>query len=294
MFGVAHSQEDPVVFTDEEIIATGEVPPFPNQSGNYEPPDLIVVAGVPQRPPPHEIDCPGEFVVYASAAAVVDNCNGLGGPNDGNSRLVQLAIARATGVAARIDCKEGCTPRIEVIWRGWSCGPFDDRLFATAAAEVKVVCGGDVAQYESYRLAEDDQAGLQPLFTDQQILAAGRKPKFQNEEGTFEDPDLIISFGKPVTPPPEKIDCPYDFVIYAAATLHPENCQGFGGPNDGNNDAVRLARQRALDVADTIDCDEGCTRQIIEIWRGWDCKPIAGLNFASAAVELKIICQAEF
>lgn len=130
----------PVAFPDTLLIAAALKPPFPNDQGTYEDPDLVLAGGVAQGPIPNVVKCPGEYVIYSSWAKVVQNCNGFGGPNDGNNAVVRRALRNANAVAARIDCESDCQKVVGEIWRGWSCGGNPNPIVAIGAVEVKIAC----------------------------------------------------------------------------------------------------------------------------------------------------------
>ena len=128
-------------------------------------------------------------------------------------------------------------------------------------------------------------------FDENEIILAGEKPPFQNDQGTYEIPDLVISGGRPRGPVPQSLRCPSTYVIYSSALEFVGNCQGFGGPNDGNNRVVLKARQTALNVANGIACRGDCERQVDDIWQGWSCGADVPNRFSAfAAVEIKVSC----
>ncbi|MGE0227540.1 MAG: hypothetical protein AB7I38_02985 [Dehalococcoidia bacterium] len=112
-------------------------PPFPDRQGTYEEYDIVVPAGrVPELPP--NAPCPGALVIYASWAELVSSGDGYEGPGAGLNPVAATASAIAHATAARVPCPDGCTRRVEEIWRGWAC---DNRpLTAYAAVEVKLTC----------------------------------------------------------------------------------------------------------------------------------------------------------
>jgi hypothetical protein len=127
-------------------------------------------------------------------------------------------------------------------------------------------------------------------FDDATLIAAGLKPAFQNDEGEYQNPNLVLAGGRPTRPIPQSLPCPSTYVIYSSWAENVGNCQGFGGPNDGNNRVVAVARQNAQAVADGIECDDECNKQVREIWKGWDCFIDVIGTIARAAVEIEISC----
>ena len=134
------NREQEIKFDESEIIFAREKPPFPNDQGTYEFPDLYIAGGKPKGPIPQSLRCPSTYVIYSSAAEFVGNCQGLGGPNDGNNRVVRRALQSANRVASGISCQGDCEPIVDDIWRGWNCSPDGNRFFAIAAVEVKISC----------------------------------------------------------------------------------------------------------------------------------------------------------
>ena len=135
------SNRDQVVrFDESEIILAGEKPPLQNDQGNFEFPDLIISGGRPKGPVPRSLRCPSTYVIYSSALEFVGTCQGFGGPNDGNNRIVIKALQTARKVASGIACQGDCKPQVDDIWRGWSCNQIGNRFSAVAAVEVKISC----------------------------------------------------------------------------------------------------------------------------------------------------------
>ena len=85
-------------------------------------------------------------------------------------------------------------------------------------------------------------------FTDRQLLIAGIKPPFANNQGTYEDPGLVIAGGR-VPQLPQNVGCPGSLVIYSSWAEVVPNCNGFAGPGAGNNAVVARALQNANAVA---------------------------------------------
>jgi hypothetical protein len=130
------------------------------------------------------------------------------------------------------------------------------------------------------------------VFTDVQLLKVGRKPPFDDEQGTYEEPGVIVAGGQvPVLP--ANVPCPGSLVIYSSWAQVVPNCNGFAGPGAGNNAVVARALQNANAVAAQIPCADDCKKHTFEIWRGWHC---GGIGIpqqlrATAAVEVKIECR---
>lgn len=126
-------------------------------------------------------------------------------------------------------------------------------------------------------------------FTDAQIIAAAAKPPFPDQQGTYEDPGLILPGGKVPANLPQTVACPGSLVIYSSWAMIVPNCAGFAGPGAGNNAVVQTALQNANAVAAQIPCADDCKKNVVEIWRGWGCgnNPLT----ATGAVELKILCD---
>jgi len=128
------------------------------------------------------------------------------------------------------------------------------------------------------------------VFTDEALIRQRGKPPFQNDDGNYAEPDIVIAGGVVPDGVPEQIDCGKQIVIYSSRGAFVAACAGFGGPNDGNNALIQSARANARAVAKQIDCEKGCEKQILEIWRGWSCGPDGQRFFATAAVELLVRC----
>jgi hypothetical protein len=129
-------------------------------------------------------------------------------------------------------------------------------------------------------------------FTDLQLLKAGVKPAFKDQQGNYEDPGLVIAGGRvPILPP--NVPCPGSLVIYSSWAKVVANCNGFGGPGAANNAVVNTALQNANAVAAQIPCADGCSKHVFEIWRGWDCGGNPQPIVAMGAVEVKIECRVE-
>ena len=124
-----------VRFTDAQLIAAGVAPPFPDEEGTYEDPDVVSPGGRPPANPPRELDCPGSLVIYASEAEWVPGCP-VGRDNPAN----QAAYANAKALAEAIKCRDGCRKAWAEIWRGWHCGPEQGRFLVIGAVEIKVAC----------------------------------------------------------------------------------------------------------------------------------------------------------
>ena len=118
---------------------------------------------------------------------------------------------------------------------------------------------------------------------------------FPDQEGDYEKPNLIISGGYVLGDIPDIIDCPSVFVVYSSWAEHVDSCQGYRGPNAGNNSIVQQARQNAEAAVSVIKCAEPCKKKVAEIWRGWDCSFDRRIkrNTALAGVEFKIYCEIE-
>jgi hypothetical protein len=128
------------------------------------------------------------------------------------------------------------------------------------------------------------------LFTDLQLVEAGVKPPFPDEQGTYEDPGVVVAGGVvPILPP--NVPCPGSLVIYSSWAIVVPNCNGFGGPGAGNNAVVNTALQNANAVAAQIPCADNCPKRVFEIWRGWRCGGNPQPIVAMAAVEVKIECR---
>jgi hypothetical protein len=128
-----------VRFSDAAVIKAGWKPPFPHSDGEYAEPDIVIPGG--DEPPgiERELPCPGSVVIYSSWADWVPNCNGLGA-GGGNNAVVAKALANAQKAAAKIKCAEGCTKRVNEIWRGWDCGPEGKKFLLIGAVELAVIC----------------------------------------------------------------------------------------------------------------------------------------------------------
>jgi hypothetical protein len=132
------------------------------------------------------------------------------------------------------------------------------------------------------------------IFTDIQIIAAARLKNpigFPDEQGVYQNPDVVISGGTPTKPLPPNVACVGSLVIYSSWAAIVANCAGFGGPAAGNNGMVATALKNANAAAAKIPCAGDCKKSVTEIWRGWDCgnNPLTAVG----AVELKISCDLE-
>jgi hypothetical protein len=126
-------------------------------------------------------------------------------------------------------------------------------------------------------------------FGEGALLREALKPPFDNDEGNYADPDVVIAGGRVPNNVPRSIPCGKQLVIYSSwADFVAPNCKGFGGPNDGNNAVAQVA------LANRIKCDGDCIKRVFEIWRGWSCGPEQKKFLAIAAVEVMILCRDEF
>jgi hypothetical protein len=130
------------------------------------------------------------------------------------------------------------------------------------------------------------------VLTDVQIIAAARLKNplgFPDEQGKYENPDVVISGGTPTAPLPQNVSCVGSLVIYSSWAAFVANCAGFAGPGAGNNAVVAAALNNANAAAAKIPCAGECQKTVTEIWRGWSCgnNPLT----ATGAVELKISCD---
>ena len=107
--------------------------PFPNWEGEYEPPDIVIVAG--EEPPDLErvLDCPKKVVIYAFAAVFAPNCAV-------QNLAIPIARGRAWGASTKVTCRDDCTRRANETWSGWKCVPTGAGFLASAAVEVTVSC----------------------------------------------------------------------------------------------------------------------------------------------------------
>jgi hypothetical protein len=121
----------------------------------------------------------------------------------------------------------------------------------------------------------------------------GQEPPFENKQGTYKDPDLVIAGGRVQGPVPKTLDCEVPFVIYSSWAKVVESCEDFDGPDDGDNEVCEKALENAEAVAARIACPTRCPRKIVtEIWRGWECELDSSGEFfvAICAVEIEVIC----
>jgi hypothetical protein len=129
-------------------------------------------------------------------------------------------------------------------------------------------------------------------FSDVAIIMAAAEPPFDNNQGHYARPDLVISGGEEPDDIPESIRCDSQLVIYSWADFVPA-CVGYGGPNDSENAVTAKALANALALARRIKCDGDCTRRIFEIWRGWCCGMEQNRSLATGAVEVMVSCRVE-
>ena len=80
----------------------------------------------------------------------------------------------------------------------------------------------------------------EPAFLDEELLAKGIKPPYENERGEYsEETDLVIAGGRPLKDPPTYIDCPSTYIIYSSwAKRVYDKCADYGGADDGDNSVL--------------------------------------------------------
>ncbi|MFN8584504.1 MAG: hypothetical protein U0446_04150 [Dehalococcoidia bacterium] len=127
-------------------------------------------------------------------------------------------------------------------------------------------------------LPEDHKAGL----------LAATAPNFPDQQGTYEEPGLVIPGGQVPDVLPASVPCPGALVIYSSYIERVDDCTDYQGPAAGDNPVARTASAVAQAVAARIPCAAGCEKRVTEVWRGWECgnTPVT----AVVAVELKITC----
>jgi hypothetical protein len=111
---------------------------------------------------------------------------------------------------------------------------------------------------------------------------------FPDEEGDYENPDVVISSGKATAPLPANVACVGSLVIYSSSIEKVANCAGYSGPGAAKNAVVTKASDSANAEAAKIPCAKDCKKTVKEIWRGWQCDKDL---FATGAVEVKIGCD---
>lgn len=133
--------------------------------------------------------------------------------------------------------------------------------------------------------------GMEASFPDgyKSGLLAATAPDFPDQQGTYENPGLVIPGGKVPAVLPADVPCPGALVIYASYIERVEDCAGYQGPGAAQNPVAQTAAGLANAVAARIPCATGCQKRVVEIWRGWECgnDPLS----AVAAVEVKISCE---
>jgi hypothetical protein len=137
------------------------------------------------------------------------------------------------------------------------------------------------------------QTPIRRLLSFLSRLLAPKSPgNFDQEAGTYEDPDVILSPSDTVPAPPQPLvcqDCDDSFVIYSVVVNKVEKCN-FLAKLQGLADAL----QKAADYFnDHFECDdEDCPQKVGEIiWIGLSCSknPVA----VFAAVEVRFRCEVE-
>lgn len=120
---------------------------------------------------------------------------------------------------------------------------------------------------------------------------ARRSPgNFDQEGGSYEDPDVILSPSSSVPAPPQPLvcnDCDDSFVVYSVVVNRVTNCNFFT-KLQGLADAI----QKAADYFnDHFECDdEDCPQKVGEIiWTGMSCSKNPTAVFA--AVEVRFKCD---
>ena len=94
---------------------------------------------------PSWLACEDEYVIRASHASLVDNCDAFAIDGGGNP-VCKAAIGKAFKAVADTRCPEpppvNCPLRTRPDWRGWSCAekPELNGVFANCAVEVWVSC----------------------------------------------------------------------------------------------------------------------------------------------------------
>ncbi len=146
---------------------------------------------------------------------------------------------------------------------------------------------------------EEGEIEPEPVFYDEELLARGLKPPFEHDRGTYpeEGTDLIIAGGSILheSQIPRPLECPTSaYMVYSswAAKVY-DQCDGYGGADDGDNSVVEKALENANDVIrQKIDCREGCDKSSSEVWRGWSCRydKRSKAYIASGAVMIKVTC----
>jgi hypothetical protein len=122
---------------------------------------------------------------------------------------------------------------------------------------------------------------------------ARRSPgNFDDEGGSYEDPDVILSPSNTVPAPPQPLvcdDCDDSFVVYSVVVNRVADCNFFA-----KLQSLADAIKKAADYfKDQFECDdEDCPQKVGEIiWIGMSCSKNPTAVFA--AVEVRFKCEIE-
>ena len=86
------------------------------------------------------LPCNSSIVLRTVEFTPVTNCDGWGGPGDGENQLVQTARASLQQAFARISCEGNCVKTKVETFRGWKCGQTPHGQEAEAVVQWTVTC----------------------------------------------------------------------------------------------------------------------------------------------------------
>ena len=99
-------------------------------------------------------------------------------------------------------------------------------------------------------------------------------------------PAVVVTDASPGT-----LGCPGTTAMWAFHGAVVPSCDDYGGPDDGENPVVDVARATLQAAVDRIGCASPCTKTVTETFRGWRCKKtVIGTFVAEAHVQWTVHC----
>lgn len=89
---------------------------------------------------------------------------------------------------------------------------------------------------------------------------------------------------------PRTLRCGSSMVLNQIEFTPVTNCEGLGGPDDGENQLVQAARARLQQAFDKISCEGNCVKSKVETFRGWMCFITPEDLRAKAVVQWTVTC----